>query len=983
MLLVAVTAAFSLASAATAADPISKIDPAVIADVADGQADFWAILSEQANLSKAPGIQDRTERGAYVVDQLKEVAEATQGGLLSSLTKQDVPHQSFWIMNAIKITGGQGILVQVASQPEVEKIVAERVYQAPDPLPGITEATVDAVEWGIANINADDVWAQFGDRGEGIVVANIDTGVQYNHPALVNQYRGNTGGGTFNHNYNWFDPSNICGNPSLVPCDNNNHGTHTMGTMVGDDGGANQIGVAPNARWIAAKGCETNNCSDAALLASAQWILAPTDLNGQNPRPDLRPNIVNNSWGGGGNDPWYQASVNAWIASGIFPQFSNGNAGPGCNTSGSPGDYVQSYSAGAYDINNVIASFSSRGASAFGGEVKPNIAAPGVNVRSSIAGGGYGSFNGTSMASPHVAGTVALMWSRAPVLVGDIAATRTLLDDTAVDTPNAQCGGTDDDNNVFGEGRLDALAAVSASPAQAGTLTGTVTNAVNGNPIAGATIHAVGPADRTTTTDAAGQYSFVIAIGTYDVTASAFGFVTQTATGVVVTEGATTTQNFALAQVPAHQVSGHVRDSDGNPLANATVEILGTPIAPATTDANGFYSFPSVPEGTYQVRAEAGRCNDPQQQSLVVDGDETLDFTLPLRMDSFGYSCVIQTPAYIEANTVLPLTGDDAGAAVNLPFTFGLYGQSYNTAFVTTNGNLNFLAVNTSFSNTAIPNAAAPNAAIYPFWDDLFVDASASVRTELLGAAPNRRFVIEWRNVTFFGDTTRRLDFEVVLHEDGGAILTQYRNVANDGREMGNSATLGIENQTGAVAFQYSFNEAAVASPEFAVLYQLLPQYEQGVDVGSSAQYVDTSGDSWAPDQQYSAGSWGYTVRGNVANTNAPIDGTSDDTLYRTARRGQTEYRFDGLPVGKYEVELRFAEIQNRKPGQRLFDVTMEGNVVLFGLDIAGEVGQNAADDKSFIVPVNDGQLNVRFILRQADKEPIINAVRVTHRPDL
>ena len=130
------------------------------------------------------------------------------------------------------------------------------------------------------------------------MVANIDTGVQYNHPALVNQYRGNLGGASFDHNYNWFDPSSVC--PSPVPCDNNNHGTHTMGTMVGDDGGTNQIGVAPGARWIAAKGCETNNCSDAALLASAQWILAPTDLNGSNPRPDLRPDIVNNSWGGGG-----------------------------------------------------------------------------------------------------------------------------------------------------------------------------------------------------------------------------------------------------------------------------------------------------------------------------------------------------------------------------------------------------------------------------------------------------------------------------------------------------------------------------------------------------------------------------------------------------------------------------------------------------------------------------------------------------------
>jgi hypothetical protein len=104
--------------------------------------------------------------------------------------------------------------------------------------------------------------------------------------------------------------------------------------------------------------------------------------------------------------------------------------------------------------------------------------------------------------------------------------------------------------------------------------------------------------------------------------------------------------------------------------------------------------------------------------------------------------------------------------------------------------------------------------------------------------------------------------------------------------------------------------------------------------------------------------------------------------LYKTARRGQTEYRFDGLPTGVYQVNLKFAEIQNRRPGQRLFDVIIEGNVVLPAFDIAGEVGKNYADDKTFYLPVTDGQLNIRFIARQADKEPLINAIQVINRPD-
>lgn len=163
--------------------------------------------------------------------------------------------------------------------------------------------------------DATEVWSGLGSTGQGIVVANLGTGVQFDHPALVNQYRGNHGD-SFDHNYNWYDPAKVCGNPSTEPCDNYGHGTHTMGTMV-DDGTGNRIGVAPGARWIAAKGCEYNSCSSTSLLAAGQWLLAPTDLNGQNPRPDLRPNIVNNSWGGPGQDPFFQDIVTSWVASGI------------------------------------------------------------------------------------------------------------------------------------------------------------------------------------------------------------------------------------------------------------------------------------------------------------------------------------------------------------------------------------------------------------------------------------------------------------------------------------------------------------------------------------------------------------------------------------------------------------------------------------------------------------------------------------------
>jgi Subtilase family/Malectin domain/Carboxypeptidase regulatory-like domain/Viral BACON domain len=816
-LVAAVLAALPLLVVPAAAQP-SKIDGgkfekslAVELDT-KGSADFYVEFAERADLSAASAIADWDQRGEAVVDALRRTANASQSDVRKQLSLSDVSYQPFWVANTILVRNGSDSLAKtLASFDNVTRLRSPDTYPLPTPTPGTAERTINAVEWGIARIRADQVWSTFGVRGEGITVANIDTGVDYTHAALVGKYRGNTGGGTFNHNYNWFDPSNVCGNPSLAPCDNNNHGSHTMGTMVGDDGGANQIGVAPGARWIAAKGCETNSCSDFALLASGQWILAPTDLGGANPRPDLRPNIVNNSWGGGFNDTWYLATVQAWRASGIFPAMSNGNSGPGCSTSTSPGDYAEAYSSGAFDINNVIASFSSRGPVA--GRIKPNLAAPGVNVRSSIPGGGYAAFNGTSMASPHTAGTVALMWSAAPSLIGDFAQTAALLNQTAVDTSDLTCGGTAANNNVWGEGKLDAFAAVEQSPrGPVGTLNGTVTNASTAAPLSGAQVNVTGPVNRSATTGADGTYQFILPVGSYSITVSAFGFDNGSAT-VTVTEGQTTTQDFALTPVPSGSLSGTVSSAAG-PVANATVTITGTPIPPATTNANGQYSFASVPNGTYTVTVTAGGCFGAVSQAVTVNGSTTQDFTLPQRGDNgFGYTCVIDGPGYVQGDTPLALTGDDVSTTVPLPFPFFFYGQTYNTAFVTSNGNLNFQAANSTFSNTAIPSTAAPNAAIYPLWDDLnVISGTGSMWTRTTGTAPNRSFLIEWRNVNFFA-TSLQVDVEAQLNEDG-SIVTRYRNIGGDPREQGNSATVGIENAAGTIALQYSFNAAVLSDTQ-------------------------------------------------------------------------------------------------------------------------------------------------------------------------
>jgi subtilisin family serine protease len=462
--IVVLTTTLMLAGMPTAgtASATNKIDPDLLGWVERGEtATFWAILGTEANLSSALGILDRDARGQFVVDELARVAHDSQAGLVGWLSARTVLYQAFWIVNAVRITAGPDVMLAVAGRPEVARVRAATSYRLPLPSQSRPAELARGVEWGIERIRADEVWDVFGSRGQGITVANVDTGVLWTHPALRRAYRGSHGG-SVDHNYNWWDPSEVCGSPSLEPCDNNGHGTHTMGTLVGQDRNGNQIGVAPRARWIAAKGCELDLCSDFSILSSGQWILAPTDLSGDNPKVHIRPHIVNNSWGDSdGSNIFFRGVVRAWRASGIFPVFSSGSGGPTCRSVESPASFRESYGVGAFDQNNVIAIFSARGPSPFGETIKPDVAAPGVNVRSSWNDGGYEFLSGTSMAAPHVAGTVALMWSAAPALARDVDGTIAFIDDTAIDT-SGSCGGTLDDNNAWGQGRLDAYAAVEA-----------------------------------------------------------------------------------------------------------------------------------------------------------------------------------------------------------------------------------------------------------------------------------------------------------------------------------------------------------------------------------------------------------------------------------------------------------------------------------------------------------------------------------------
>ena len=238
-------------------------------------------------------------------------------------------------MNAIEVTTQTDALVTVlAAHPEVAEIVAPPTVEHYEMFRGTGGADERTIEWNIEHIGAPMVWSQFGVRGEGIVIGLVDTGVQYDHPALVEQYRGNLGGGVFDHNYNWVDISNQCADPH-VPCDMHGHGTGAAGLAVGDDGGVNQIGVAPGARFITAAVDNGPVASD--WLAAMQWMLAPTDLNGENARPDLRPHVINNSWGFYPPTNFFLPAVQAVGRRRHVPRVCRGERGPDMRDDTQPG----------------------------------------------------------------------------------------------------------------------------------------------------------------------------------------------------------------------------------------------------------------------------------------------------------------------------------------------------------------------------------------------------------------------------------------------------------------------------------------------------------------------------------------------------------------------------------------------------------------------------------------------------------------------
>ena len=480
----AVGAIASPHAARQGAGPVSrattdKIAPWVMEHTANGQqAEFFVVLADQADLSQAATLHTKTAKGRYVYNTLLNNSQTTQGPIQQWLRERGLEFRSFYIVNAILVKGSREVAETLAGRPDVARIEGNPRIQNNLPQPSVVDTPSqfqrpNLIEPGISFTHAPQVWA-LGDTGQNIVVASADTGVRWTHNALKPHYRG-WDGATADHDYNWHDSihdgaANPCGLDSPFPCDDSAHGSHTTGTMIGDDGMGNQIGMAPGAKWIGCRNMNQGVGTPARYIECMEWFLAPTPIGGGQGDPTKAPDITNNSWhcpaSEGCSADTLQAAVEAQAAAGIMMVVAAQNSGPNCSTvQNPPGIYEAAYSIGALVTGtDTIASFSSRGPviADNSNRIKPDISAPGTGTRSSTntSDSSYANFSGTSMATPHVAGAVALLWSALPSLRYQITASRDSLNHTAHLIASAQCGDPGPPNNVYGWGRVDILAAV-------------------------------------------------------------------------------------------------------------------------------------------------------------------------------------------------------------------------------------------------------------------------------------------------------------------------------------------------------------------------------------------------------------------------------------------------------------------------------------------------------------------------------------------
>ena len=812
------------------------------------------------------------ERAYQVITALKQNAENTQSSLKSYLSVKsesaDVyTYQAFWISNMFVIEAKPNVINELMTRLDVVEMDLDAFLELdkPQEVLDYVEGT-ESVEPGLKIINAHLLWAQ-GITGQGRLVMDIDTGVHPNHPALNFKWRGNH----VPSNQAWFDPAG----GTTVPSDCDGHGSHTMGTMVGwSPTTGDTVGVAPDAEWIAAKTiCTSPHTSNS--VAAFQWAIDP---DGNPLTITDMPDVISNSW----YDPdvtnecsgIYKTTLDAVEAAGIAVVFSAGNSGSGSSTITKPKNIntnnVNVMCTAAIDgasylggNTNPIASFSSRGPSLCGGTgsllIKPEVSAPGVNVRSSGSATGYTVLSGTSMASPHVAGAVALLKQFAPNLTG-----KQILEalyNTTIDL------GTPGEDNNYGMGLIDVYAAfialsdsigpvavtdlsVSSPTSNSLTLQWTVPFESSSYGITGYDIrYSTSPINDSTAFNNAAQIPFnsvpgpigsmetlvvdglefntpyYFALKSEDI-ASNRSPLSNNATGTTLAA-----PQISVAPLSLHQVLNSME------VVVDTITVSNVSVNPSTLDFSVTLENNTFPEGMINTRV-IPKQNISDVQNEISSKDKPIDaggISIDGQggPDLFGYKWIDSNdpngPQYIWddisttgtlATTWTPtgtFNAKDEGYAGPFPlgFNFKYYGVNKTQVYVSSNGLLSFGTISTNiFTNAGIPNAAAPNEYIAPFWDDLDGVSSGTVHYK----QDANKFTIQYTGWHKYSNTGS-LTFQIVLYSNG-KIMFYYKEM----NATLNSATVGIENAAGNDGLQVAYNANYVAN-NLAVKFSAEPDW--------------------------------------------------------------------------------------------------------------------------------------------------------------
>jgi serine protease AprX len=405
------------------AGPLSpELEEALRSGNPDAEIPVIVALSERVDLTAFDAREEKSVRRPRLIRALRATAQRAQAPILALLNRRGAKGvRPLWIDDRIALTARAVLIRELAAREDVASIGLDSTLG----LPEVTHAASASSEWNLVAIGAPDLWS-LGHAGAGVVIASMDTGVDLEHPDLATRWRGGSN--------SWFDPNG----DSLVPRDPFGHGTQVMGLLVGGDAGGTAIGVAPLARWIAVKIFDDAGFARlSGIHLGFQWILDPDG----DPDTADTPDVLNNSWGmQNGVDQCsteFAADIAALRVADIAVVFSGGNFGPNAATSVSPANDPRSFAVGATNEAAGIADLSSRGPSACGGGLYPNVVAPGVSVRTTdLTLGGvfpssYVSVTGTSFAAPHVSGAMALLLDAFPsASVSDLEAA---LAATAVD----------------------------------------------------------------------------------------------------------------------------------------------------------------------------------------------------------------------------------------------------------------------------------------------------------------------------------------------------------------------------------------------------------------------------------------------------------------------------------------------------------------------------------------------------------------------